>query len=410
MLAQSAHDDSPSRPLSGPRRSSPRRAATVFWIWAPSLVPAALTAAVGLLGLAGPALGPDETLRLTLSVPDPAAIVESARLADAVNAPYHLFLHYWTGLFGDAASTVRLPSLVAMVLGVGFAGELGRRILSPGAGLYGGLLLVALVPVSRYAQEAGPYALAFLFATAATLVLYRTLDRPRWWRWTGYGLLVIGTGLAQVTALLMLAGHAYIVVSRWRLSRQSALFWWFPVTVLSLVPPAPLISLGLRQHAALLAFRPQARWEMAWSAPEALAGAAGLVVAGLALAARWPDRALIRELAVLAAVPPLVLLAGSFLTGPLWAPQHVLFVLPPIALCAAVALRGLRLRAVLVLALVVLLAVPQHRAVRAPSGHQPLALAERHHQDRLGATAGPVAQLDAAAQLTGGERPDDLQT
>jgi mannosyltransferase len=333
-------------------------------------VPAALTAAVGLLGLAVPAPGPGEALTRVLSAPGAGEIVETARRSDVVGAPYHLVMHYWIEWFGDSVTVLRLPSLVAMVIGVGIAGELGRRLFSPGVGFYGGLLLAALPQVSRYAQEAGPYALAFLFTTAATLVLYRTLDRPRWWRWTGYGLLVLGIGLAQVTALLVLAGHAYIVLSRWRLSRQPALFWWFPVTVLSLVPPAPLISLGLRQHAALFLYRPSARWEMAWSAPEALAGTAGLVVLGCAFAARWPDRALIRELAVLAAVPPVVLLAASFVTGPFWAPRNVLFVLPPIALCAAVALRGLRLRAALVFALVILLAVPQHRAIRQPDGHQ----------------------------------------
>ncbi|MEU4424141.1 glycosyltransferase family 39 protein [Actinoplanes sp. NPDC024001] len=370
MLAQPANDDSPTRPLAGPRRRSPRRAATVFWTWAPALIPAVLTAAVGLLGLAVPAPGPGEARARLLSGPEAAEIVEAARLSGAVGAPYHLFLHYWTELAGGSITVARLPSLAAIAIGVGLAGELGRRILSPGAGLCGGLLLAALPQVSRHAQEAGPSGPAFLFATAATLMLYRTLDRPRWWRWTGYGLLVLLTGVAQVVALLMLAGHAWIVVSRWRLSGQPTLFWWFPVTVLSLVPPAPLISLGVRQQAALLGWDPQWRWETAWSAPQALAGAAGLLVLGCAFAARWPDRALIRELAVLAAVPLVTLTAVTFLTGVTGAPRHLLFVLPPIALCAAVALRGLRLRAVLVLALVVLLGVPQQRAIRQPDGHR----------------------------------------
>ncbi|MFC7527780.1 glycosyltransferase family 39 protein [Actinoplanes sp. GCM10030250] len=372
MPAHIADDDSPTRPLSGSRRRSPRRAAVLFWAWCPSLVPAGLATAVGLIGLGTPEPGTREVVTRASAALGPAGILELARQSDAMNAPYYLLMHYWTAAAGDSITTLRIPSLVAVVLATALTGELGRRILGPGIGLCAGLMLAVLPITSRYAQDATPYALALLFATAATLLLYRTLDRPRWWAWTGYGLFVALTGLMHVPALLMLAGHAYTVSSRWRLSRQPSLFWWLPVTVLSLVPPAPLISLGVRQRTASLTWRPATDWDAALLAPGALTGsaAAGLLVIGLAFAARWPDRALIRELGVLAAAPPLLLIGASFLTGPLWAPFHVLFVLPPITLCAAVALRGLRLRAVLAIALVAALGVPQQRAIRQPEGHR----------------------------------------
>ncbi|WP_433827160.1 glycosyltransferase family 39 protein [Actinoplanes sp. CA-015351] len=373
MLSPAAFDDSPTRPLAAPRRTTRRRPLALVLAWGPFLVPATLATSVGLIGLAVPVAGAREQLTRVSTGLTPEQILDSARDADAVNAFYYLLMHFWAELAGDDVTMLRLPSAIAMGLGAGLAGELGRRILTPGIGLCAGLILAALPAVSRWAQEARPYALAFLCATAATLLLYRTLDQPRWWRWTGYGLLITLTGLLHVTALLILAGHAYTVFSRWVLSRQPALFWWFPVTVLSLVPPAPLISLGVRQHAALLAWRPHLPWEVARSAPEVLLGsaAAGLLVIGLALAARWPDRALIRELAALAAVPPLVLIGATFLSGQVWAPQYALPALVPITLCAAAALRGLRLRALLALLAIVALALPQHRAIREPDAHRP---------------------------------------
>ncbi|WP_229071373.1 glycosyltransferase family 39 protein [Actinoplanes sp. DH11] len=348
--------------------SSP--AATIR-VWGPFLVPATLTVSAGLIGLAVPDPGPGEELTRVAAGLDPEAILRAARDTDAVNAFYYLLMHFWADLAGHDVPALRLPSLVAMGLGAGLAGELGRRVLTPGVGLRGGLFLAAVPAVSRYAQEARPFALAFLCATAATLLLYRTLDRPHWGRWAGYGLLVTLTGLLHFPALLILAGHAYTMVSRWSLSRQPALLWWLPVTVLALVPPAPLISLGMRQQAALLAWDPDLPWRTSQHPPAALlaSAAALLFLLGLALAARWPDRALIRELAVLAAVPPLALAVALTLTGSFWAPHWALPALVPVALCAAAALRGLRLRAVLALLTVVALALPQHEAIRRTDAH-----------------------------------------
>ncbi|MEV6298351.1 glycosyltransferase family 39 protein [Actinoplanes sp. NPDC051861] len=373
----------------------------MFWTWCPFVIPAALTAAAGAIGLGTPAPSPREALTRATAALEPAEILGLARQSDALYAPYHLLTHFWTEATGDSITALRVPSLIAAALAVGLAGELGRRLLGPGTGLCAGLMLAVLPQISRYAQDAGPHALSLLFATAATLLLYRALDSPGWPAWTGYGLCVALTCF-HIPALLVLVGHAYIVVSRWRLSGQPSLFWWFPVAVLSLVPPAPLISLTARQYAAAHPWRPATRWDVALSAPETLAGAAapGLLLIGLALAARWPDRSLIRELAVLAAVPPLLLIVTAFLASPLRSPASVLAALPPLALCAAVALHGLRIRTVLALALITALGLPQQRAVRQTDGHQPAAasaLPERHHQNGLGARPGPVAQLDAAA-------------
>ncbi|GAA1633175.1 hypothetical protein GCM10009828_071320 [Actinoplanes couchii] len=334
---------------------------------APSLLPGVAMLAIGRIGLLTPLPGPDEGTGAASA----AMIIDLGRDQDSGRLAYHLFLHYWTVLTGDSLAMQRLPSLIAVALAAALTGELGRRLLTPGAGLCAGLLLVSLPIVNRAAQGAEPWGPALFLATLATLLLYLAMDRPGWVRWLGYGTAVALTGLAHPAALLILAGHSWTVFSRWRLSRERALFWWFPVTVLSLVPPAPLLSLGVRQHTGLFTWHPGTPWDLARAAPAEFFGSltAGLVLIGLALAARWTDRELLRELTALAVLPPLLLLAASFLTGPLRAPRHVLIALPAVALCAAAAVRGLRLRTLIAVVLVAALGVPGQHAVRRADGH-----------------------------------------
>jgi mannosyltransferase len=120
--------------------------------------------------------------------------------------------------------------------------------------------------------------------------------------------------------------------------------------------------------------------QLDWIAPMSVGGllaspgdvfgstAAGLFVIGLALTVRWQDR-VVRELAVLAAVPPVVLMAVSFVTSSLWVPRYVMFVLFAFALLAAASLSGLRARTAAALLLLVAISLPAHREVRGAASH-----------------------------------------
>jgi mannosyltransferase len=288
-----------------------------------------------------------------------------------VISPYYMFMHFWTAVFGDSELAMRAPSLLAVAAGVGVAGELGRRLFTPGVGLFGGLLLVLVPQLSRYAQDARAYGLAFLFAAVATLLLYRAVQRPGWARWIAYAALVTLAGFAHMLALLVLSGHAYVVLSRWWTGRDRALLRWIVVTAVALVPVLPLVYLGLTQRGDQLDWIPAMNLDQVWAAPGAIFGsaAAGLLLIGIALTVRGPDRQVIRELAVLATLPPIVLIAVSFVTSSLWVPRYVLFVVPMICLLAAAALRGLRLRALLALVLLAGIAIPAQREVRGPASH-----------------------------------------
>jgi mannosyltransferase len=335
------------------------------------VLPAVAMLVVGRFRLRRPTLGWDENATWIASQRTPGQIIDLARHFDGVISPYYLFMHFWTAVFGDSELAMRAPSLLAVAAGVGVAGELGRRFFTPGVGLFGGLLLVLVPQLSRYAQDARAYGLAFLLATVATLLLYRAVSLPGWGRWIAYGALVTLVGFAHMLALLVLSGHAFVVLSRWWTGRDRALLRWIVVTGAALVPVLPLVYLGLTQRGDQLDWIPPMNQEQIWAAPGAIFGsaAAGLLLIGLALAVRWPDRRITRELAVLAALPPVVLIAVSFVTSSLWVPRYVLFVVPMICLLAAAALRGLRLRSLLALVVLAGIALPAQREVRGPASH-----------------------------------------
>jgi mannosyltransferase len=130
---------------------------------------------------------------------------------DFVLAPYYVFMHGWMSVFGDSPLAMRAPSVLAMAASAGLLTVVGRRLFSTGVGLLAGLLFAAVPSVSRYAQEARPYALAMLFAVLTTLLLLRAMERPTWPRWLWYGGGLILLGLTHMVALSIVVAHGFAV-------------------------------------------------------------------------------------------------------------------------------------------------------------------------------------------------------
>ncbi|WP_305785239.1 glycosyltransferase family 39 protein [Symbioplanes lichenis] len=348
-----------------PELPTPRRWSLVY----PWLLPAIAMAVVGGIGLSRPALGWDEHATWSAAMRTPAQILDFAGNMDGVIAPYYLFTHFWTAAFGDAVGTIRLPSLIAVVLGTGLVGELGRRLFGPGTGLTAGLIVAAVPQLSRYAQDARAYGIAFFFAVLATLLLYVAVERPTWWRWAAYGAALTLLGATHMIGFLVLAGHVVTVALRRRDARVP--IRWAVMVAAALLLVSPLIYLGLTQRGTQLEWIAPLDLHQVLIAPGMIFGApaAGLLVIGLALAARWERPALPGELGALAAIPPILLIAVSFVTSPLWVPRYVLFVIAPLALLAAVALRGLRWRTVAALILIAAMGFEMQQTFRGPASH-----------------------------------------
>lgn len=141
-------------------------------------------------------------------------------LLDA-NAPaYFVLMHFWTQLFGLSATSLRFPSfvfgMIAPLLALNPTRGIDRSVRLIWCGL-----LALWIPEIWYAQEARCYSLAFLLATACTLVFVRLLAQPGLRIAAGWALLGTLAILTHYYFLLLVGcqGLVYLAVHRTRALR-----------------------------------------------------------------------------------------------------------------------------------------------------------------------------------------------
>src|SRR6516165_11426228 len=179
------------------QRPRPWRPAAASLIWA---VPAAVTAALGLYQIGVPMLWRDELATWSASGRSLTQLYAMLHHVDAVLGVYYFGLHLWMAVFGDSATAMRLPSVIAMAGAAAIVALIGRRLGGRAAGLASGLVFAVIPSVSRYAQEARPYAFAMFFAALATLMFLRAMERPTWPRWAIYAVVLAAAGTANLIA------------------------------------------------------------------------------------------------------------------------------------------------------------------------------------------------------------------
>ncbi len=132
---------------------------------------------------------------------------------DAVHGAYYVFMWPLVHAFGTSPVVTRLPSVVAMAVAAAAVAAIGRRLVSPGAGLAAGLIFAILPLISRYAQDVRSYAMVAAFGTTASYLLVRaigTAGRRRGWL-AGYAVCMGLMGILNIFGVLLLAAHAVTV-------------------------------------------------------------------------------------------------------------------------------------------------------------------------------------------------------
>ena len=198
----------PASDVATPPSAPSRRPVTAYLTWA---VPVVVAAALGLFRIGGPQLWRDELASWSAasrSLPQLWAMLHNI---DAVLGLYYFGLHLWMAVFGDSATSMRLPSVIAMAAAAAVVALIGRRLAGGVAGLASGLVFALIPSVSRYAQEARTYAFATLFAALATLMFLRAMERTAWSRWALYSVMLAAAGAANLIALCVVAGHLVIL-------------------------------------------------------------------------------------------------------------------------------------------------------------------------------------------------------
>lgn len=306
---------------------------------------------------------------------------------DPALAPYYLLMDGWSTV-STAALWLRLPSALAMGTAAGTLFALVAWVLGHRPAWLSAAAFALMPAVSRYGQEARPYALALAAVVVFVLLwwCYLVGGRAR----TGWGALAALTAAGLLHAYSLLIGVAVLVavalvpvVERRRdVLRTGAIA---AGAALLLSPYLLLLAGRAKGHpdpgavslpgiAEELARLPVSRLSMplapALSLIVVLLAAAGIVLALLRL--RGAPRAFVAAVLMWAAVPPLAMAALQAVTDrPGVVARYWLICLPAVAIGVALALDRLRGRALPAAAVAVLaaLAVPSLAELRTADGH-----------------------------------------
>ncbi|MGD0374566.1 MAG: glycosyltransferase family 39 protein [Streptosporangiaceae bacterium] len=362
------------------------------WMW---FLPPVLMLGLGLWDITRPSYWRDEAASLTAVHRSFAQLVRTLGHVDAVHGVYYMIMWPVVRVAGSGELVTRLPSVVAMAVAAAGVAALGRRLVSPAAGLASGLIFVILPQISRYAQDMRSYAMVAAFGTVATYLLVRaigTSGRKRGWL-AGYAGCMGVMGALNIFGILLLAAHAVTValvclrrddgsvrpsLARLRGERggdggkggdgreggdgrkggegkaaRSLAAGWVAAAVVAVALASPIILLGIAQRQTASWIKPpglqtfvkltQLVGPLPMAAAVVLAVALGLAASAAsgraALLAAWPRR--LPAVAVPWLVVPPALLIGVSFALPLYVPRYILYCLPAVALLAGAGLAAL---------------------------------------------------------------------
>jgi mannosyltransferase len=324
--------------------------------WLTWALPAAAAAVLCLAGIGVPMLWRDELATWSAASRTLPQLWTMVHHIDAVLGVYYLALHLWMAVFGDSATSMRLPSAIAMTGAAAVVALTGRRLAGAGAGLAGGLMFALIPSVSRYGQEARPYALAAFFAALATLLLLRAVERPSWQRWGSYTLALAAAGACNLVALCVLAGHiVYVLAESWRRSRGGggsalAIVAGFALSAMAaVVLDSPVIIEGHKQSLSQIGQQPVpslanliglqgGMWEELFSSAHIAIAVLALAAASVAVA---PRRAAPWYGLAFAALPICAVWLVSQGSGSYWVFRYLLFTVPAWAVSAGLAVAAI---------------------------------------------------------------------
>jgi mannosyltransferase len=356
-------------------------------------LPPAVTFVIMLWGITRDSYWRDEAATMSAAQRSFGNLLRTLGNIDAVHGAYYVIIWIAVQLGGTGELVTRLPSALAMAGAAAAVAALGRRLISPRAGLASGLVFAVLPEVSLYGQDARPYAIVVALATLASYLLVRAMQaeggqaRARWL--VGYAACLAALGIVDIFGLLLIPAHAVTVALLYLRAgpekagdARSLALGWLAAAVAGTALTSPVLALGFVQRGTLSWLSPpgpgavtglrQLIGPATMADLVVLAIACGIVVSALAgrqrLRASWPGSlpALCLPWLIL---PPAILLIGSLIT-PLYTLRYVLLCIPAIALLAGAGLAAIGwVAGTAALVVIALLGVPTQRHFRTPDGH-----------------------------------------
>jgi mannosyltransferase len=362
-------------------------------VWARYLPPA-VALALGLWRVTVPSFWRDEAATISAVRRPLHDLIAMLGNVDAVHSAYYLVMWVLVHLFGTGELVLRLPSVLAAAAAAAGVAALGRRLVSAWSGLAAGLILAVLPTVSRFGQEARPYAAVIALATLASYLLVRVFGArapARGWWLVGYGASLAALGIANIFGLLLIGAHAVTVALYYRrdagerAARRLAV-GWLAAALAGVAGASPLLVLGWRQKdqiAWLAVNKSNSGLGTVLLLPGSILVTAPLILAiGIALVvaaesspqrrkANWPR--LVPELCLpWLVLPPLALFVTSALhpSSPVYTPRYFVMCVPALVLLASSAVVTLgRVGGPVALAVIAVAGIPAQFNTRLPYGH-----------------------------------------
>ena len=212
-------------------------------------VPGLLALVLGLYQVSKPELWRDEIASVSASTRSLGNLFKLLHHIDASTGFYYVLLHFWTGLFGESLTALRLPSVIAMAAAAVLTAQIGARLYGNASGVAAGVVFALTPGISRYGQEIRAYALAVFAVALATFLLLRALEKVgSRGRWLAYAAALVLVALAHVVALACLIGHLVAVLLRVRRDgRRGPLVRFGAAVLLAVVCASPLMLIGHSQ-------------------------------------------------------------------------------------------------------------------------------------------------------------------
>ena len=130
----------PASDVAAPEQATTHRPVVTYLTWG---APAVVALALGLFEIGVPQLWRDELASWSAASRTLPQLWAMLHNIDAVLGIYYFGLHLWMAVFGDSATAMRVPSVIAMAGAAAVVGLIGRRLGGGVAGLASGLIFAA---------------------------------------------------------------------------------------------------------------------------------------------------------------------------------------------------------------------------------------------------------------------------
>jgi mannosyltransferase len=212
-------------------------------------VPAIVAFVFGAWGATAISYDRDEVITVSMARRPVWTIVQTLRFDDVVHGVYYLTEHVVFLLFGDGELALRMPSLLATMVGAAATAALGRRLISPLGGLLAGLLFAMTPTVGHYSHFARSYAIVAALATVVTLLFVRALERDTRRGYVIYAVGMAALGMLHFFALLLIVAH--VLTLAFSREHRSRLVTVAVACGCAVIPAVPVILIARHQQSLI---------------------------------------------------------------------------------------------------------------------------------------------------------------